>query len=368
MGKENKTPVYGWTKSEQLAIIRKIWPNLPEQFFNEDDYRMFLEYVAFETATLERFQDAFAIRSLDETLALLPDLKSVSSMSKDDALRFVKQRFRSGSADDDDAVFRSIDLAIRLWLPLEIRSSNYRQFGRIVVLVTPHVSRVDWKGNVSLKELVQNHFVKPESDQSTSRTRIDPAFTMAYLVSVYGIRVYWTHNLADHLAIDWRNKVVTVYEHKICLFNHLHYAGESVLPKKVLEEALDTLNLLFPFLDGPTSEFLSRQGKPFDSLGYCNRPRLLEMDKYVYWRDKIEDLIDLFNEPPRGLRQLKLDRTGRNLMQFSMFWIAAIVAVLTVFSIVFGSVQTVYAIKQYKLAIAQACSVPGAASQLPQFC
>jgi len=367
MPKPKKTPLHGWTKAEKLAMFRKIWPNLSEKEFHEDDYSMLLEYIASEMMMLEKHRHIFAVGSLDETLDLLQDLKHIILISRDHALNIVKQRFPSG-APEDEAILRSIDLTIRLWLPLDIRSSGLDSSGIIVGSVLPQPTSVKWTSSVSLKELVEAQFVKHEPNRSSSRARINPALTIAYLVNTCGFRVYWTHNLADHLTIDWKIKVVTVYEHKICLWNHLKSTEESAVPKAVLEEAIDTLNLLFPFGDAPTRGFLSRQEKPFYSLGFCKRPRVLELEKYSYWQEKVEDLIDVFNMPPQGLQQLKLDKDRRNFMQFATFWIATVVAILTILSIAFGTVSTVYAVKQYKLALAQACSAPGAASQLPQFC
>src|SRR5207244_8887795 len=101
--------------------------------------------------------------------------------------------------------------------------------------------------------------------------RIDPAMTMSHLSGSRGLKVFWTSNLADHLAINWKSRVVSVYEHKICLWNHLNSKVEPIIPREILEEAIDTLNLLFPLNDSPTKDFLKQNGKPFYGLGYCKR-------------------------------------------------------------------------------------------------
>ncbi len=201
-----------------------------------------------------------------------------------------------------------------------------------------------------------------------NRGRIDPRMTIAYLSYHGRIMVLWTSNLADHLSIDWKNRVITVYEHKISLWNHLKYTKQQLIPRDVLEEAIDTLNLLFPLNDAGTRDFLRQNGKPFYGLGYCNREQCYDLEKYSYWRGRVAELMEIMNEEPSGLQQLLLSKDGRNLLQFATFWVAVAVAILTIVSIVSGTVQTVYALKQYNLAVAQACATPGSAELLPRYC
>lgn len=89
-------------------------------------------------------------------------------------------------------------------------------------------------------------------------------------------------------------------------------------------------------------------------LGLCNRARRLDMGGYRVWRSQIAGLIEIFNEPPRNLWQLLSDK--RDLKEWATFWLGLMVFVLTIVSIVTGTVSSVYAVKQYNLARAQACA------------
>ena len=120
--------------------------------------------------------------------------------------------------------------------------------------------------------------------------------------------------------------------------------------------------------DSPTKRFLKQSGKSFYGLGYCKRERCYELEKFRIWRERIADLMDVMDEEPKGVQQLALSKDGRNLLSFATFWVASTVAILTIISIAFGTVQTIYSVKQYNLAIAQACSAPGAMDALPQYC
>jgi hypothetical protein len=129
------------------------------------------------------------------------------------------------------------------------------------------------------------------------------------------------------------------------------------------------MNLLFPFYNRQTKLLLQQQGKTFYGLGLCGRgPAPFELDGggYRHWHARLRDLVAFFNDPPRSWWQVAMDR--RDKIQYATFWTAVLVLWLSVVSILFGVVACVYTIKQYRLALAQACVVPGAAAQLPQYC
>lgn len=236
--------------------------------------------------------------------------------------------------------------------------------------VQADIGTIEWPSELSLKDLVQSQFQSSHTDEWSnekySKTQLDPSFTASSLVDICSIKIFWTHNLADHLNFDKRRRILTVYEHKICLLNHSKDA-DSPIPQTILQEAIDTLNFLFPFGHGPTRKLLRREKKmPLYRLGFCDRARMLALADYDVWRARVANLVEVFNEPPRDLRQPLSDR--RNVMEWATFWIGMLVLILTLVSIAFGTVSTVYAIKQYELALAQACVAEGAAELLSRFC
>lgn len=210
---------------------------------------------------------------------------------------------------------------------------------------------------------------------------------MAYLSKSYGFTPCWTSNLADHLKIDAEAKILMVYEHKICLLNHFECSGKNgtsyatqcppMLPPNVVGEALDTLNLLFPFGDEATKALLEAHGKSATvyGLGTCGRQKQLEISGYVYWRKEIEEIAAILSQPPRGKAQFLLDRDGTNSREVWTFWTAIAFGALAVIGVATGVYSAMYARKafdvdmlQYQLALAQACSAENATDELPDFC
>jgi hypothetical protein len=148
--------------------------------------------------------------------------------------------------------------------------------------------------------------------------------TAAYLASTCGLKLRWTDRLSDHLRFDSTCQTLAVYRHKICLVNHIESNGDCPIPERVLNEMLDTLNLLFPFGDLATKQLLIKEHQqPLYQLGSCGRTRKLDLANYEYFWEELEYLINSFDKPPKTWRQLATDR--RNKMEWAVFWATVMV-------------------------------------------
>jgi hypothetical protein len=165
----------------------------------------------------------------------------------------------------------------------------------------------------------------------------------------------WTEYLSDHLTIDPQRKVLTLYKYKDYLRNRMMAKEEHPLSGALVEEALDTLNLLLPFPDSATKKLLARHGQlALYQHGTLARGRKLDLAAYRYWREELETLADIFSRPPQTWKQLATDR--RNLMDWAAFWVTAMVAVLTLVSVPCNLIQATYSVRAYNAAVAQAQS------------
>ncbi|KAF2106619.1 hypothetical protein BDV96DRAFT_590896 [Lophiotrema nucula] len=215
-----------------------------------------------------------------------------------------------------------MELCIRIWLTINVKSPSIA-----VGPVYQHDVPIKWTEDRSLQDLIRVRFKKcAASGNPRYRTRLEGKFTAAYLVNVCEMKLHWTDNLTDHLCQDPDQHVFTVYKHKICLLNHSKSKDGCPIPKDVLEEALDTLDLLFPFGDPATKQLLKKENQlVFYQLGNRARDRELDLSRYEYWREELDDLVDSFRKPPRSWKQLATDR--RNLMEWAAFWVAVMVAI-----------------------------------------
>jgi hypothetical protein len=292
------------------------------------------------------------------------------------------------SAENADVVWRCVELAVCLWTTLNIRvlaDTSCSLTSRATLAVFPGQVSHLWIDDGPLQAFILGNFEnRGQSKIKATCVSLSPKCTMAYLSQAYDFRPHWTSNLADHLKIEVDNRTITVYEHKIFLWNHLKSTENSsdknnspILPRSMLAEALDTLNILFPFGDDSTEALLRREGKEasFYGLGNCTRDREPEMSRYEHWRDELEEIAAVVSLPARGRAQFLLDREGTNSRDVWTFWTAIAFGALAVIGVASGVYSAVYARKafdigvlQYQLALAQACAAENATDYLPGFC
>ncbi len=121
-----------------------------------------------------------------------------------------------------------------------------------------------------------------------------------------------------------------------------------MIPKDVLREAIETLNLLFPVYDPATEKLLMNQQQkiPFHAEAPVGGPRGLNIFEYNVWRDRLLELYEnVYLSPPASVAQLWKDR--RNPQQFWTFWIALLILALTIVSTLATIMQTVYSVLGY---------------------
>lgn len=352
-----------------MQIVQKLWPHLNASEIQSDEYQRFLALITANVAAMENSGSPDQV-SLNEWIYIIEQVRSRKSFQRREIVLEIQQ---NGHCHDkqlsDGAICRALNLAASLWLALDIWSpTQHLPSGRGII----------WPDDQSLSSVIDAFFQSRKNkpvEKGVPTAHLNHELTMATLVGNYNYGVVWTNNLAEHLKVDWENKTITVFEHKVFLWNHIRLSGRALLPPAVLEEALDTMNLLFPFDHPPTESLLHRQKICFHRLGYCGRPRELDIDKFAIWRGRLGELNRILDEPPAGIHQLGLDKSRRNLLQFATFWMATAVAVLTIITFVIGVYSAVYARKQYdvgllqyRLSLAQACAALDAKTTLPEFC
>ncbi|KAK4454884.1 hypothetical protein QBC34DRAFT_391005 [Podospora aff. communis PSN243] len=353
--------------SKAAQTLQHFWPDLAGKELQSDVYIQLLQFVKTKLKAIHENHGPEEPLSWGEWLVVVQEVVASAAKPRREIQESIRQKISAAEASDT-AISRAINAAAGLWLTLDIRSPSHH---------LPLGSVLCWREEQSLSALVEQFFHAnntPSRKGKTATTQLNSNLTMSHLIVNYNFGIIWTHNLADHLTIDWDHKKVTVYEHKICLANHLRLQDQGVLPVDLTKEAIDTMNLLFPFDHTPTEALLRKHNVYFYGLGYYGRQRNLDVAKYPYWGSRIEELNRVLDEPPIGLHQLSLDRSQKNLLQFATFWIAAGVAVLTVITFALGVYAAIYTKKQYdlgvlqyELSLAQACEAEDAV-KLPRFC
>ncbi|KAF2736404.1 hypothetical protein EJ04DRAFT_511071 [Polyplosphaeria fusca] len=348
----------------KCAILNAFWPHLQldQSEIVEDEYAVFFDFIGKTLQSLYRHAHRFAAQDLDSLLSDVSDMRTNRDMTRGALTLEIQKRYLNTLETD---VARSMELAARLWLGLNVCSRH--------LSIGPRNGRdslVDWPDTQSLDEMIAAQF-KRRGQVSPDNTSLDDSFTAANLKNICRLRIRWTDNLVDHLKLEGPRgqRSLTIYRHKLSLINHRKGPDPTMIPADILDEALRTLDLLFPFGDPNTDAFLDEEGIQFRIVAFAELPRATETDDFYYWRKNLVALSSLLNGPPETIAQTLLDT--RNLAQFATLWVAIFGVFLL--TILFGILSTVYSVKQYRVAVKSyelslvlACQQSSAA--LPQFC
>lgn len=120
------------------------------------------------------------------------------------------------SSPDNERATRidnSINLALRLWLTIEIREEIF----------TPATFAIQWDDNSTLQDFVRFQFPGPRMTSALTEketlTILKSDFTAANLRRIGGIIVDWTYHLNEHLSYDRELRKLKVYTLKTCLYD-----------------------------------------------------------------------------------------------------------------------------------------------------
>ncbi|KAJ4377208.1 hypothetical protein N0V83_000031 [Neocucurbitaria cava] len=324
-------------------VINTFWPHLKldEEAYIQEDYSDLFEHIGRVLSSLHQHETKFDDKFLDSLLATLTELTAHRISTKEALVTKIKSKYSDAR---DDAVARSVELTARLWLGVHVSS---RQLS--VGPINPRDTRIEWPNDQPLDQIVAAQFRQRFLRAVDDEYSLDDSFTVVNLKAICRIHIRWTDNLVDHLKLEGPrgHRILSIYRHKICLVNHLKGPDPTVIERGVLDEAIRTLDLLFPFGDLKTAEFLKAERVHFHSMPPSEFSQPINLAEFTYWRNNLSQLLRLLNGPPETIAQTLLDR--RNLSQFATLW----VAIFGVFflTILFGILATVYSIKQYRIAV-----------------
>lgn len=363
--KSSLAETQGLKRERVCAIINTFWPHLEllEQDYIGKDYTALFNFFGKTLQSLHPHASKFATQEWGGLLSMVSSLSANRTTTKKALVEDMKKGYLNTS---ETAIARSIELAVRLWLGINVRSK-----GLSVGPANPRDRRIDWRDDQSLDEMIAAQFSQGASKAMFANIPFDESFTAVNLKNICRLHIRWTDNLIDHLKLEGPRgqRRLSIYRQKLCLVNHRKGPEPTIIPADVLDEAIRTFDLLFPFGDPKTEAFLEEEKVQFWTISPFESPRATELDEFKYWRSNLAQLSSLFHGPPETFIQTLLDT--RNVSQFATLW----VAIFGVFflTIIFGILSTVYSVKQYRvavksyeLALAQACQQ--ISTQLSGFC
>jgi hypothetical protein len=186
-------------------IIENFWPH--KRFSGtrqgELDWESYFRYYERQChdALINQGQHVLA-RTDQDILELVHQLEN--SITRDAIKEHLRLRIsRRHRPDEDEILDRTIDLATRLYLMVN------------VALVYPVISgqtQLKWDSG-TLKDFLADYFSEPQV-LGNEGIKLERTFTASNLERIAGIHIKPTNNLADHLRmIDKDDKVVAIFHH-----------------------------------------------------------------------------------------------------------------------------------------------------------
>lgn len=146
-----------------------------------------------------------AIKDCEDLFYVVDLLRTNQEQRRPEIRQKLLSRF---GTSNDLAVNRSLNLALRLWLMINVQEPAFAGLRH-------GVTSVEWNDENTLLAFIESLFppsrwpkIPPQS------TRLGPHFTAAFMQRVCGLRIEWTTSLHDHLRLDSLRKALKVFPYK----------------------------------------------------------------------------------------------------------------------------------------------------------
>jgi hypothetical protein len=207
----------------QLTIIERFWKQIiPKSSL--DIYRPYFWYYKVESQRLQfglsiqQWQSsALAATTHEDILCIVDVLSSKRDLRRPQIRDQLRERFPEAGGQ---AINWSIDLALRLWLMLNVRDEAFS-------LHAPQTPSIQWDDWTTLLDFVEHQFPTATRSYERRNMQFDHTFTAVNIVRYSGLRIEWTTSLADHLRLDRRRRVLRIFPFKHCLQSHLDMSSAS---------------------------------------------------------------------------------------------------------------------------------------------
>ncbi|KAF2624941.1 hypothetical protein BU25DRAFT_441700 [Macroventuria anomochaeta] len=341
------------SKPRKCDIVNTFWPDLRlvEHDLIEDDYADLLRIIDETLRSLAHHKASFADQFLGDFLTTVTQIREHQDTAKTTLIDIVVDSRYPGAPRD--TVVRSIELAARLWLGVNI-CSRVTSIGPS----NPKDSCIEWSNNRSLSEVVAEQFERKAIAAIDDDLSLNISFTAVKLMRKRGVQIRWTDSLVEHLKLEGPagDRSLSIYGQKLRLINHHKDRETKMLKRQMLEEAIYTLDLLFPVSDLETIKFLKDQRLHFNGLApYDEAPVLNNLNGFVYWRRNLEQLLRLLNGPPETTGQMLRDKRSLVTLWIGIFGVLIVTILFGILATVFAAIQYVVAVRSYNLALALAC-------------
>lgn len=159
---------------------------------------------------------AIAAATHEDILRIVEILRVAKCWRRSNVRDALKPYFLNHS---DIAINEAIDLALRLWLMLNVLDDRQS-------IHLDQSPAIQWGEHCNLQEFISAQF--PRTSSLKNQT-LDHDFIAVNVVRYSGVEIKWSHSLHDHLSLERRNdrRFLKIYPFKQWLLFQLHEIDKS---------------------------------------------------------------------------------------------------------------------------------------------
>lgn len=193
--------------SEHLRkeIVHRLWRRTKDEI-DLDDYVSYFDHYDATCKALyigARCEaDSMSVSNHEHVLLIIDCIWSHLTCGKGVFRRLLRESLSKThfKSQADERINISIDLALRLWLTMNIKKRG----------VTPVIHDNPWNDESDLPAFIRAQFPGPDNGRNIN-TPLVGTLTAVELERTSGIQVKWTYNLEDHLLLDRVKRKLNVY-------------------------------------------------------------------------------------------------------------------------------------------------------------
>ena len=193
------------TTNLRREIVHRLWRRTRDEI-DLDDYHSYFDHYDETCKTLyvgARCEaDSISVSSHEHVLLIIDRIWSYIDQGIGIERPLLRESLSKTHFEDqaDEKINPSIDLALRLWLTMNIKKKGVR----------PVIRDNPWNDESDLSVFIRAQFPGPEAGRNINAPLVG-ALTAVDLERMSGIQIKWTYYLEDHLLLDRVKRKLNVY-------------------------------------------------------------------------------------------------------------------------------------------------------------
>jgi len=194
------------TEDQRKAIVDHLWPSQQASGENISSFEGYFSYYIGQCQGED--EQSHAIRTHQDIVNIIAHICGNVNTTKTDLLASISAAYPNLQTDQD-RLSNSIELAVRLWLMMNITTRSSGEGSDTVATKLP------WASSSTLPEVILRFFTAGNVNYVANKKRFPKILTSNNLKKIGGFQIERTDNLLDHLSLE--GQTILFYHHASAL-------------------------------------------------------------------------------------------------------------------------------------------------------